>query len=371
MVRYSKLPFRLLARDYHTAVTYTPMILAHEFIRSHIARDSDFTTHALEREPTPEGRQHVLIAQFAAADPTDFARASELIAPWVDGVNLNCGCPQSWAIKEGIGCSLMDHPETVAEMVTAARERVGPEKSVSVKIRIAKDLEQTKRWIDVVQAAKVDYITIHGRTRSQRSSTPPDYEAIRILKEYACVPIVANGDAYSLSDVKSIAAKTGVDGVMAARGILENPALFAGFGVTPVECVQKFLSYAIRCPIPFPLVLHHVGEMTGRMESMNKAERRKLMDCQDLLDLVDFVQDKWGLRSPEQLEADAIALTTAAMNLSGPQEQEEVPPQPQDVEAYMRDGMVPTDTGSLEQFEAEIQNQDLNELLKSAGYSIG
>jgi len=371
MVRYSKLPFRLLARDYHTDVTYTPMILAHEFTRSRIARDSDFTTHPLEREPTSDGRRHVLIAQFASSDPTEFARASELIAPWVDGVNLNCGCPQSWAIKEGIGCSLMGHSEVVAEMVTAARERLGPEKSVSLKIRVSKDLEQTKRWIDVVQAAKVDYITIHGRTKNQRSSTPPDYEAIRVLKEYASVPIVANGDAYTLSDVKAIAKRTGVDGVMAARGILESPALFAGFDVTPVECVQKFLSYAIRCPIPFPLVLHHVGEMTGRMPSMNKAERKKLMECQGLLDLTDFVEEKWGLRSQEQLEADAIALTTAAMNLSGPQEPSDAPPQPQDVEGYMRDGMVPTDTGSLEQFEEEIHNQDLDALLNSAGYSIG
>lgn len=371
MVRYSKLPFRLLARDYQTDVTYTPMILAHEFTRSHIARDSDFTTHPLEREPTSDGREHVLIAQFASSGLNDFARASELIAPWVDGVNLNCGCPQSWAIKEGIGCSLMDHPETVAKMVKAARERLSPEKSVSVKIRISKDLEQTKRWIDVVQAANVDYITIHGRTKNQRSSTPPNYEAIRVLKEYASVPIVANGDAYSLADVNDIASRTDADGVMAARGVLENPAMFAGFDVTPVECVQKFLSYAIRCPIPFPLVLHHFSEMTGRMESMNKAERRRLMECQDLLDLVDFVEGKWGLRSPEQLEADAIALTTAAMNLSGPQQTEDAPPQPQDVESYMRDGMVPTDSGSLERFEAEIQNQDLDELLKSAGYSIG
>jgi tRNA-dihydrouridine synthase 4 len=215
------------------------MMLAHEFTRSPIARDSDFTTHPAERLPTShDSRPHILIAQFAASSPADFARASSLIEPWVDGVNLNCGCPQSWAIKEGIGCQLMEEPERVAEIVSAAKALLGPlGKSVSVKIRIAKDLSKTKRWVDIVQAAGVDYITVHGRTRSQRSSTPPDYDAVAQVKAHAKVPVVANGDAYTLAGVQDIAARTGVDGVMAARGLLENPALFAGYDVTPVEGV--------------------------------------------------------------------------------------------------------------------------------------
>jgi tRNA-dihydrouridine synthase 4 len=286
----------MVARHYATDVLYTPMMLAHEFTRSHIARDSDFTTHPQERQTTPhDGRQHVLIAQFASSSPEEFVRASTLIEPWVDGVNLNCGCPQPWAIKEGIGCKLMDEPELVADMVRAVKAALAPKgKSVSVKIRIAKDLEITKRWIDLVQDADVDYITIHGRLKSQRSSTPPNYEAVRILKEYARVPIVANGDAYTLQDVKDIATKTGVDGVMAARGMLENPALFAGYDVTPVECVQKFMGYALRCPIPFELVRHHLCDMTIKMDGMGKKQKGALMACRDLLELTEFVEDRWG-----------------------------------------------------------------------------
>lgn len=299
MVRYSKLPFRVLIRDYNVDVVYTPMILAHEFIRSHIARDSDFTISPLERQPTADGRAHALIAQFASAGVEDFARAAELIAPWVDGVDLNCGCPQSWAIKEGIGCALGEDPDLVAEMVRAARARLGPSKSVSVKIRIHKDLSRTIHWVQTLERAGVDYITIHGRTRSQRSSTSPNYEAIRMLKQHVRIPIVANGDAYTSPDVRNIAKLTNANGVMAARGILENPALFAGFDTTPADCVRRFLGHAVRCPIPFPLVLHHVGEMTGRMSDMGKKERKRLMACADLVDLVDFVEEKWGLEDIE------------------------------------------------------------------------
>ncbi|SMY20825.1 unnamed protein product [Zymoseptoria tritici ST99CH_1A5] len=294
MVRYSKLPFRLLARQYGTDITYVPMMLAHEFIRSHIARDADFTTHPLERERTPDGREHAVIAQFASSDPVEFARAAEMIAPWVDGVDLNCGCPQSWAIKEGIGCSLMEKPELMAAIIRAAKDVLPPEKSVSCKIRVHKDLSKTIKLVQVVQQAGVDFITVHGRTRSQRSSTPPDYAAILSLRPHVTVPLIANGDAYTLADVTKIASLTSADGVMAARGILENPAMFADHDVSPVECAKDFIEWAIRCPIPFPLVLHHVGEITARMPAMNKKEKKVLQECQDLMELVDFIDDRWG-----------------------------------------------------------------------------
>ena len=108
------------------------------------------------------------------------------------------------------------------------------------------------------------------------------------------MPIVANGDAYTLQGVKEIAEKTGVDGVMAARGMLENPAMFAGFDSTPAECVQMFMGYAIRCPIPFELVRHHLCDMTAKMEGMGKKQKKALMECRDLMELIDFVEEKWG-----------------------------------------------------------------------------
>lgn len=187
----------------------------------------------------------------------------------------------------------MENPELVASMVKAAKSRIGPTKSVSCKIRIHKDLNRTIDWVRILEEAGVDFITVHGRTRSQRSSTPPNYAAIRILKNSIGIPVLANGDAYNLEDVKKIVALTGVNGVMAARGILENPALFTGKSITPARCVRDFLEYAVRCPIPFPLVLHHMAEMTARMQGMTKKERKRLMACRDLIDLIDFAEDKW------------------------------------------------------------------------------
>ncbi|KAF2167975.1 hypothetical protein M409DRAFT_66001 [Zasmidium cellare ATCC 36951] len=297
MVRYSKLPFRLLARHSHVDITYTPMMLAHEFVRSATARNSDFTTHPLERTATPDGRPHALIAQFASSDPEEFARAAELVAPWVDGVDLNCGCPQGWACREGIGCALMEEGELVGRIVRRAKERLrggGWRVSVSVKCRIHKDLSQTISFLEKVQAAGVDYITIHGRLRSQRSSTPPNYEALALLRPHITVPFLVNGDVYTLSGAQKTLKLTGAHGVMAARGILENPGMFTGEDHVTPALLMEFLEWVVRCPIPFPLVLHHVTEMVGRMEGTTKKVKREVVECADLVDLIDFVEGRWG-----------------------------------------------------------------------------
>jgi len=288
MVRYSKLPFRLLVQDYGVDITYTPMMLAHEFIRHPIARDSDFTTHRSERGP--------LIAQFASNDPEEFARAAQMIGPWVDGIDLNCGCPQSWAIKEGIGCSLMSSPLKVAEMVKAAKLVFsGTEKSVSVKIRIHKDLSETVEFLRIVRdVGGVDFITVHGRTKNQRSSTPPDVGAIKLLRDtFPTLPMLANGDVFTLTDAMRLAAETGVDGVMAARGLQENPALFAGYDETPLAAVGKFMAYAVRSGLRFELVRTHLADMMGKMTT--KKERQSLIACRDLLELTDWLDNRFEL----------------------------------------------------------------------------
>lgn len=92
----------------------------------------DFTTSDSDRP---------LVVQFAASTPVDFARAAEMVMPYSDGVNLNCGCPQSWAIQEGVGCAMMRKPDDVAAMVRAVKERCGAGFCVSVKIRVHKDIE--------------------------------------------------------------------------------------------------------------------------------------------------------------------------------------------------------------------------------------
>nr|XP_033953383.1 tRNA-dihydrouridine(20a/20b) synthase [NAD(P)+]-like isoform X2 [Pseudochaenichthys georgianus] len=204
MVRYSKLAFRSLVRKYNCDICFTPMIVADDFMRSVKARDSEFTTNASDRP---------LIVQFAAHDAQTLADSACVVAPFSDGVDLNCGCPQRWATSAGYGACLINKPELVKDMVTHVRNQVdNPNYTASIKIRIHKDLRQTVDLCQKAESAGVSWITVHGRTAEERHQTV-HYDAIKLIKDSVSIPVIANGDIKYLRDVESIHQLTGVDGM--------------------------------------------------------------------------------------------------------------------------------------------------------------
>lgn len=129
-----RLQFRELIRRYDCDLTYTPMIMSDSFTRSAKARDIEFTTNATDRP---------LIVQFAANNSNDFATAAQFVYNYSDGVELNCGCPQKWAIQEGIGSALIEKNDLILEMVKETRKRLNYDSqfTVAVKIRLHPDLK--------------------------------------------------------------------------------------------------------------------------------------------------------------------------------------------------------------------------------------
>lgn len=262
MVRYSKLPFRILVRQYGCDLAFSPMVLADSFYNSQRARNEFLT--AEDDKP--------FIVQFAASDSIHFSESARMVEKYADGVDLNCGCPQRWALQDGIGACLIDKPEFVADAVKQTRRKVTNSKfSVSVKIRIHDDIRKTVDLCRQVQSAGVSFISVHGRTKTQRGE-PVNLEAIKTIQQSLDVPLVANGDIKSLDDVAQVREKTGVQGVMAARGLLENPAMYAGHPVTPDQCVRDWLDIALARGTSFTTLHHHLIYMLER--SLPKSERR-------------------------------------------------------------------------------------------------
>lgn len=287
MVRYSKLPFRKLVRDYNCDIVYSPMILAREFVRNENARIADFTTNNSDKP---------LIVQLGVNNITDLLRCVEMIHPYVDGIGLNCGCPIKEQVREGIGAALMSNKELVSEMVYEVKKRWGDKVCIETKIRVHDDINETIEFVKMVEEAGVDFITVHGRTKNTRSSQPANYEKIRIIKESVKVPIIANGDCFSLKDVYKIKELTNCDGVMAVRGILNNPALFAGYEKCPWGAIEKFWDYTTQYGLPYKLTQHHLSCM---MEGL--IERKKLIElneCSNLIELLEWFDNRYDLKRP-------------------------------------------------------------------------
>ncbi|SPN97047.1 related to A.brasilense nifR3 protein [Cephalotrichum gorgonifer] len=321
MVRYGKLAFRQTVHEYGVDLSWTPMILSKEFNRSQVARDSDFTT---SRNPNPT------IVQFGANDPQEFSRSATLAVPFANGVDLNCGCPQSWACASSLGAALMDKRELVRDMVAEAREALRRDgwdrdreskrgRSVSVKIRIQKDLRKTVDFINTVignpDEPLVDFITIHPRTRSTPSTTPINTEALALLaSEFGGkIPLFLSGDVFAVSslpipsqtaeDDAPRPSNTNIAGLMAARGLLCNPALFADHPTCPWSAVESFMRNVARAPIPLRLVQYHLGEMCGpgmgaeKGALLDKKERMVLHGLESMLDVVDFMDEMRSLKT--------------------------------------------------------------------------
>lgn len=232
MVRYSKLQFRNLVKLYNCDLTFTPMILANSFCQSEKARKNEFTTNLLD---TP------LITQFAANTVYDFVGAAHLSSPYCNGVDLNCGCPQRWAKELELGCAMLKKPELVYDIVRQCRNKISKPFSVSVKMRLLNEIDETVNFCKQLELCGVSFLSVHARTSNQFSGSI-DKNILKLIKENCNIPIIANGGLTSLEECILLQTETNCNGVMVANGLLTNPMLFSGVATTTINCIQNWLN---------------------------------------------------------------------------------------------------------------------------------
>jgi tRNA-dihydrouridine synthase len=69
----------------------------------------------------------------------------------------------------------------------------------------------------------VQAITIHARTRDQLYKGIADWSYIKQAVQATSLPIIGNGDIWTISDVKNIFEMTGCHSIMLGRGALKTP----------------------------------------------------------------------------------------------------------------------------------------------------
>ena len=147
------------------------------------------------------------------------------VAEGADTVDINMGCPVNKITKNGGGSSLLRQPEIAEEIVRSVVKAV--DVPVTVKTRIGwSDKEITildfaKRMED----AGAQMITVHGRTRAQGYNGAAKWEWIRKVKEILTIPVIGNGDIFTVEAAVRCLEETGADGVMCSRGTLGYPFL--------------------------------------------------------------------------------------------------------------------------------------------------
>lgn len=77
---------------------------------------------------------------------------------------------------------------------------------------------------------------------------------------------------------------------MSARGLLANPALYAGYKQTPEQCVREFLDIGMRFGSPFKLLHHHLAFMM--YPSLSRADKQVFGSLQSTPAILDWMQWK-------------------------------------------------------------------------------
>ncbi len=166
--------------------------------------------------------------QLLGGDPEKLAeaavRACELGSP---GVDLNFGCPAPTVNRHDGGATLLKFPLRIRSIVEAVRRAVPAELPVSAKMRLGwDDIEQVFENADRAAEGGASWIAIHARTRMAAYQPPVFWEQIgRVKRRLGSLPVIANGDIWSIEDFRRCRDLTGSDQFMLGRGALANPAL--------------------------------------------------------------------------------------------------------------------------------------------------
>ena len=211
-------PFRRLARRYGAAVAVSEMVSSRPELRE--SRKTRLRVdHGGEAGP--------IAVQIAGAEPQMLADAARHnVALGAQIIDINMGCPAKKVCNVFAGSALLEDEALVARILEAVVKAV--EVPVTLKIRTGPCPERRNALsiARIAEAAGVQMLAIHGRTRACAFRGQAEYATIAEVKSRARIPVIANGDVDTPEEAKRVLEATGADGIMIGRAAQGRPWLF-------------------------------------------------------------------------------------------------------------------------------------------------
>ena len=165
--------------------------------------------------------------QLSGHKPKMIADSAEYLQKFADMIDINMGCPVNKVVKGTDGCALMRNVELAEEIVKTVKSQISIPLSVKFRLGYTFDELNYVEYGQRMQEAGADFITIHGRTRSQMYGGQADWKRIAELKRNVDIPVFANGDVVSIETAMQCLEESQADGVAIGRAAMGDPSLIS------------------------------------------------------------------------------------------------------------------------------------------------
>ena len=177
-----------------------------------------------------------VVPQLLSNDPGQFNEAAALIADMgYEEININFGCPSNTVTSKNKGSGILRAPDVMDRFLDGVFDgkdsilRTCPDLRISVKTRVGyNDTSDFEKVLEVLNGYPFYEVIVHPRLKKDLYQGHPRMEMFDTACENCRVPLVYNGDVFSVSDFEEISCKYGkrISAVMIGRGALTDPGLF-------------------------------------------------------------------------------------------------------------------------------------------------
>jgi len=244
-------PFRRLCKQLGAGYAVSEMVTSRPDLQASL-KTSRRANH--EGEPGP------IAVQIAGTDATMMADAARYnIDRGAQIIDINMGCPAKKVCHKWAGSALMQDEALalqIIEAVVAACQPQGVPVTLKMRTGWCAGARNAPVLARAAEAAGVQMVTVHGRTREQGYKGQAEHETVAAIKAALRIPVVANGDIDSPQQAQAVLQATGCDAVMIGRAAQGRPWLFRE--------VAHYLATGEQLPPPSALELR--GWMLAHLE---------------------------------------------------------------------------------------------------------
>ena len=166
------------------------------------------------------------VVQLAGCEVRWMAEGARIAeAAGAEIIDINMGCPARHVTGGQSGSALMRDLDHALRLIEATISAV--KVPVTLKMRLGWDDRSVNapELARRAEAAGVQLISVHGRTRCQFYKGEADWRAVRAVKDAIRIPLVVNGDITSFEKAVAALEMSGADAVMVGRGAQGQPWL--------------------------------------------------------------------------------------------------------------------------------------------------